>query len=75
MRLNGFLIGYEPVTGDRLHYFPSLPKLLVTVGMFAVEVLGYIYHHPSLPGAAAGRRVQAAHTKGWRLKNVQAHND
>jgi Ni/Fe-hydrogenase subunit HybB-like protein len=40
LRLNGFLIGYE--TGDGFKYFPALPELMVTIGMFAIEVLGYI---------------------------------
>ncbi|KAF0162794.1 MAG: hydrogenase 2 b cytochrome subunit [Rhodocyclaceae bacterium] len=40
MRLNGFLIGYE--TGGDFNYFPTLAEVLVTAGMFAVEVLGYI---------------------------------
>jgi Ni/Fe-hydrogenase subunit HybB-like protein len=40
LRLNGFLIGYD--TGGGYQYFPSLTEVLVTVGMFAVEVLGYI---------------------------------
>lgn len=40
MRLNGFLIGYE--TGAGFHYFPTLAEVLVTAGMFAIEVLGYI---------------------------------
>lgn len=40
LRLNGFLIGYE--TGGAYRYFPSLTEILVTVGMFATEVLGYI---------------------------------
>lgn len=40
LRLNGFLIGYE--TGDGFSYFPTLAEVLVTAGMFAVEVLGYI---------------------------------
>ena len=40
MRLNAFLIGYD--TGAGFTYFPSFPELMVTVGMFAVEVLGYI---------------------------------
>jgi Ni/Fe-hydrogenase subunit HybB-like protein len=40
LRLNGFLIGYE--TGDGFSYFPTLPEILVTAGMFAIEVLGYI---------------------------------
>ncbi len=47
LRLNGFLIGYETVigadtSGVNFHYFPTLPELLVTIGMFALEVLGYI---------------------------------
>jgi len=40
MRLNGFLIGYE--TGGDFNYFPTLAEVLVTAGMFAIEVLGYI---------------------------------
>ncbi|MDK9704557.1 MAG: Ni/Fe-hydrogenase cytochrome b subunit [Sulfuritalea sp.] len=40
LRLNGFLIGYE--TGDGFTYFPTLAEVLVTAGMFAIEVLGYI---------------------------------
>lgn len=47
LRLNGFLIGYGTVIGAEISgvdfsYFPSLTELLVTVGMFAIEVLGYI---------------------------------
>lgn len=44
LRLNGFLIGYD--TGVAVDpgwsYFPSVPELIVTIGMFAIEVLGYI---------------------------------
>lgn len=40
LRLNGFLIGYN--TGGAYQYFPSLTEVLVTVGMFSIEVLGYI---------------------------------
>jgi len=47
LRVNGFLIGYQTVigaetSGVNFSYFPTLPELLVTVGMFAVEVLAYI---------------------------------
>ena len=58
MRLNGFLIGYE--TGDGFTYFPTLAEVLVTAGMFAIEVLGYIIitrRFPVLPR----EDVQAAH--------------
>jgi Ni/Fe-hydrogenase subunit HybB-like protein len=40
LRLNGFLIGYD--TGPGWSYFPSVPEMLVTIGMFAIEVIGYI---------------------------------
>jgi Ni/Fe-hydrogenase subunit HybB-like protein len=40
LRLNGFLIGYD--TGAGWSYFPSVPEMLVTIGMFAIEVIGYI---------------------------------
>jgi Ni/Fe-hydrogenase subunit HybB-like protein len=61
LRLNGFLIGYDTVIGAdtagvSFGYFPALPELLVTVGMFAIEVLGYIIitrRFPVLPREAA----------------------
>jgi len=40
LRINAFLVGYD--TGTGWSYFPSAPELLVTFGMFAIEVLGYI---------------------------------
>lgn len=60
MRLNGFLIGYQTVigvetSGVNFSYFPALPELLVTIGMFAVEVLAYIVitrRFPVLPREA-----------------------
>ena len=42
LRLNGFLIGYGHYTGSGWTYFPSLTEIMVTVGMFAIEGLGYI---------------------------------
>jgi Ni/Fe-hydrogenase subunit HybB-like protein len=62
LRLNGFLIGYETNIGDAggFTYFPTLAEVLVTAGMFAVEVLGYIIitrRFPVLPR----EDVQAAH--------------
>jgi Ni/Fe-hydrogenase subunit HybB-like protein len=40
LRINGFLVGYE--TGEGWHYFPSVPEILLTVGIIAIEILGYI---------------------------------
>jgi Ni/Fe-hydrogenase subunit HybB-like protein len=62
LRLNGFLIGYETnIDGaGGFTYFPTLAEILVTAGMFAIEVLGYIIitrRFPVLPR----EDVQAAH--------------
>jgi len=54
LRFNGFLINYD--TGGGYHYFPSLTEVLVTAGMFAIEVLGYIVitrRFPVLPREAS----------------------
>lgn len=40
LRINGFLVGYE--TGEGWQYFPSVPEILLTVGIIAIEILGYI---------------------------------
>ena len=44
LRVNGFLIGYDTGVGvdHGWNYFPSIAEMLVTIGMFALEVLGYI---------------------------------
>ena len=47
LRVNGFLVGYE--TGDGWHYFPSLPELIVTVGLISFEILAYIVLVKLLP--------------------------
>ena len=38
LRLNGYQIGYETIVGDSggFSYFPTLPEVLVTAGMFAI---------------------------------------
>jgi Ni/Fe-hydrogenase subunit HybB-like protein len=54
LRLNGYLIGYD--TGPGWNYFPSVSEMIVTIGMFAIEVLGYIIitrRFPVLPREAA----------------------
>jgi Ni/Fe-hydrogenase subunit HybB-like protein len=39
-RFNTYLLAYR--AGDDVSYFPSVPEFLITVGLLAVEVLGYI---------------------------------
>ena len=58
LRINGFLIGYDTGLGvdHGWNYFPSIAEMLVTMGMFALEVLGYIIitrRFPVLPRSAA----------------------
>lgn len=61
LRINSFLVGYE--TGDGWHYFPSVPEMLVTFGMFAIEVFGYIVITRRFPVLAneLGTEGAAAH--------------
>ena len=58
LRINGFLIGYDTGLGvdHGWNYFPSIAEMLVTIGMFAVEVLAYIIitrRFPVLPREGA----------------------
>lgn len=46
-RLNAYLIGYDP--GQGWHYFPSMGEILVTCGIFAIEVLLYLAFVKMLP--------------------------
>jgi hypothetical protein len=69
MRLNGFLIGYDTGVGvdTRLDLLPVRAELLVTIGMFAVEVLGYIIitrRFPVLPREDAG--LSNSNAQGFR---------
>lgn len=47
LRINSYLVGLE--TGPGWHYFPSVPEILVSVGMIAIEILGYIVLVRCLP--------------------------
>ena len=53
LRINSFLVGYE--TGPGWHYFPSAPEIMVSIGMIALEVLGYIVLVRYLPVLPQGR--------------------
>ncbi len=50
-RIDAFLVAYD--TGPGWHYFPSVPEMMVTIGVIAIEVLAYIVFvrkFPILPG-------------------------
>ncbi|OIQ96972.1 putative Ni/Fe-hydrogenase 2 b-type cytochrome subunit [mine drainage metagenome] len=58
LRIDSFLVGYE--TGPGWHYFPSVPEIMVSIGMIALEILGYIAlvrYLPILPGTAGAAAV------------------
>ena len=58
LRIDSFLVGYE--TGPGWHYFPSVPEIMVSIGMIALEILGYIAlvrYLPILPGTAGTAAV------------------
>jgi len=46
-RLDAYLIGYQPISN--WNYFPSLPELMVTIGVVALEVLLYLIFIKTLP--------------------------
>jgi Ni/Fe-hydrogenase subunit HybB-like protein len=49
-RFNAFLVGYNP--GPGWSYFPALPEILITLGIVALELMGYLYfvkRYPVLP--------------------------
>ena len=46
-RVDAMLVAYDP--GAQYSYFPSIPEMLVTVGIVAFEVLAYIVLARFLP--------------------------
>jgi Ni/Fe-hydrogenase subunit HybB-like protein len=46
-RLNAFLIIYDP--GDGWSYFPSVPEIMVTVGVVSIEIMAYLWFVKRLP--------------------------
>lgn len=46
-RFNAFLIGFDP--GPGFQYFPSVPEIMITLGIIAIEILAYILFVKKLP--------------------------
>ncbi len=57
-RLNAYLIGYDP--GDGWSYFPSLGEILVTLGIFALEIMLYLMVVKLLPVLHVAHRGAAS---------------
>jgi Ni/Fe-hydrogenase subunit HybB-like protein len=41
-RTNAYLIGWVPNPGDTIIYFPSVGEVMVSLGLVAIEVLGFV---------------------------------
>lgn len=48
-RLNIYIIGYHPTAGANWSYFPSATEMLVTLGVFSLEVMLYLIFVKRLP--------------------------
>lgn len=48
-RINTYIIGYHPTAGGTWHYFPSVGEIMVTVGIFSLEVMLYLIVVKTLP--------------------------
>jgi Ni/Fe-hydrogenase subunit HybB-like protein len=48
-RLNVYIIGYYPTAGGAWSYFPSVTEILVTLGIFSLEVMLYLVFVKRLP--------------------------
>ncbi len=48
-RLNVYIIGYHPTIGGDWSYFPSVTELLLTLGIFSLEILLYLIFVKKLP--------------------------
>ncbi len=57
-RLDAYLVGYDPV--GNWQYFPSVPELMVTFGVVALEILLYLIFIKALPVLANAEPSAAA---------------
>jgi len=57
-RLNCYLIGYQP--GNGWNYFPSMGEIMVTLGIFSLEIVLYLIFVKQIPVLHAVRRTRAA---------------
>ena len=48
-RMNVYIIGYHPTAGGNWSYFPSMTEILVTLGIFSLEVILYLIFVKRLP--------------------------
>ncbi len=59
-RFNTYILAYRP--GDDVHYFPSVPELFITLGLVALEIVGYVAIVKLFPIFSSANGRAAAHT-------------
>jgi Ni/Fe-hydrogenase subunit HybB-like protein len=64
-RFDTFLVGFRP--GPGWSYFPTVPEMLVTIGLVSFEILAYLFIvktfpiiHSGVPAPAAGAAAKPA---------------
>jgi Ni/Fe-hydrogenase subunit HybB-like protein len=57
-RFDVFLVAFRP--GSHWHYFPSVTEILITVGLVAAEIAGYVLLIRFFPILSAGRHAAPA---------------
>lgn len=57
-RFSAYIIGYNP--GNGWHYFPTPPEILITFGIIAVEIIGYLWLVKKLPILTSPKKKQAS---------------
>ena len=51
-RVNTYLVAFRP--GDHWSYFPALPELAITIGIFSLEIALYLWAVRRLPILGGG---------------------
>ena len=57
-RIDSFFVAYNP--GPQAHYFPAIPEMMITIGLFSFEVLAIIIMFRLLPVFPAHARRMAS---------------
>jgi Ni/Fe-hydrogenase subunit HybB-like protein len=57
-RIDTYLVAYNP--GPNWHYFPSVPEMLITVGVIGLEILAYVVIVKTFPILRGATPAQAA---------------
>jgi Ni/Fe-hydrogenase subunit HybB-like protein len=57
-RFSSYIIGYDP--GNGWQYFPTFGELMITLGIIAAEIIGYLWIAKRFPVLALPERTQRA---------------